>query len=103
MTRADTSKGHVASIALRNNTENGKKSSTSIGLMPKRCPNLQRLIEKKLQKDMSRDQTGEQQRSMLLDEQAVMSVRNGAEVHKLAKEGMQKKTWSKTGQISPEN
>ena len=48
MTRADTSNGHMAgSMTYRNQLDaNGKKSSTSIG-GPRRCPNLQRLIEKK--------------------------------------------------------
>ena len=45
MTRADTSNGMMANN--RNALELGKKSSSSIGA-PRRCPNLQRMIDKKM-------------------------------------------------------
>ena len=51
MTRADTSNGLMGG-SNRNHLDvgTGKKSSTSIG-GPRRCPNLQRLIEKKKQEE----------------------------------------------------
>ena len=51
MTRADTSNGLIGSVAMKHfDADNNKKSSATIGV-PRRCPNLQRLIEKKKQED----------------------------------------------------
>jgi len=47
MTRADSSNGLIGSATLKNYIEAGKKSSNSIGVAARRCPNLQRLIEQK--------------------------------------------------------
>ena len=59
MTRADTSNGMMA---YRNALDTGKKSSTSVG-GPRRCPNLQRLIEKKKQEEGTETATEKMQKS----------------------------------------
>ena len=75
MTRADTSNGLMGG-SYRNHLDvgTGKKSSTSIG-GPRRCPNLQRLIEKKKQEEQDGSSVNLVEAGV-----AVKSVRNGGSI-----------------------